>query len=295
MSESEPGRRRKEPSGRRSSERPDTSQEEITREGASHWAREPVHVWERRWQIPLFEAHDTLGSTNDRLRELGRAGAPPFTVVVAEEQTAGRGRGGSAWHSPAGRGLWMSVLLPRERAGRPPLTPLLVGVAVSRAIRDVAPAVKPGVKWPNDVLVAGRKVCGILCEGEGDVGTVAGVGINVHGDRESLAPDLRARATTLEEEAGGEIRRPELAGALLRILRGLLDPMPETVAGELARELDDLDVLRGRLVETGAGLRGRGAGIAPDGALLVAGSDGEVQRVVAGSVERQAGRERCDS
>lgn len=189
----------------------------------------------------------------------------------------------------------MSVLLPHERARRPPLTPLLVGLAVSRAIREAAPAVEPGIKWPNDVLVGGRKVCGILCEGEGEAGTVAGVGINVHGDRGSLPPDLQDRATTLEQEAAGELLRPKLAGSLLRILRRLLNPIPEEITGAVARELKELDVLRGRLLETESGLRGRGAGIAPDGALLVAESDGGVRRVVAGSVKLQTGRERCDS
>lgn len=241
-------------------------------------------MWERRWGIPLFEAHDRVASTNDRLRELARAGAPAFTVVTAEEQTAGRGRAGRRWHSPAGRGLWMSILLPQERRGRPPLTPLLVGLAVSRAVRESTPEVAPGIEWPNDVVTGGRKVCGVLCEGEAGARTVAGVGINVHGERRDFPEELREIATTLEQEAGRAVRRPELAGALLRSLRVLFEPIPEVIAGSLARELEELDVLRGQPVETEGGLEGRAVGIASDGALLVETTEGDVVRVVAGSV-----------
>lgn len=287
-----PERRRSAAEGGRENPSSGAGSEGPLRRGSPHWAGEPVQVWEQRWRVPLFEAHDRLGSSNDRLRELARSGTPPFTVIVAEEQTAGRGRAGRRWHSPPGRGLWMSVLLPQERRGRPPLTPLLVGLAVTRAVREIAPEVETGIKWPNDVVVEGRKLCGILCEGEPGIGTVAGMGVNVHGDRASLPTDLRERATTLEQEAGREVRRPELAGALIRSLRTLLDPIPDRIEGSLAEELAELDVLRGRPVKTDGGLRGRGAGIAPDGALLMESPDGGVERVVAGGVEHHTRRGR---
>lgn len=265
---------------------------EPAREGRSHWAGEPLRVWERRWEIPLLEVHDRLGSTNDRLRELARAGAPAFSVVTAEEQTAGRGRGGRRWHSPPGLGLWMSVLVPREPEGRPPLTPLLVGVAVCRALAEVVPEVDAGIKWPNDVLVEGRKVCGILCEGEAGTRTVAGVGLNVHGERRSFPDSLGVEATTLEQEAGRAVRRPDLAGALLASLRTLLDPPPEALDGSLGREVEALDRLRGRPVVTEGGVRGRAAGIAGDGTLLVEDAGGGTERVVTGSVRLEREGER---
>lgn len=255
------------------------------RRGASHWAGEPIPVWERRWGIPLLEAHDRLGSTNDRIRALAVGGARPFSVVIAEAQTSGRGRGGSRWHSPPGLGLWMSVLLPGEPEGRPPLTPLLVGLAVARAIRHVRSDLLPGIKWPNDVLIGGRKVSGILCEGTPGGDTVAGLGVNVHGSRDDLPPEIRSRATTLEAEVGGEVRRTELAGAVVRQLRSLLDPPPPRLEGALAREVQDLDVLRGRTVRISTGERGRGAGIDPDGALVVRDPEGRVRRIVSGSVD----------
>lgn len=257
----------------------------IVRGGESHWAGEPVRVWESRWQVPLFEAHGRLRSTNDRLLDLARAGAPAFTVVVAEEQTGGRGRGGRPWYAPAGLGLWISVLLPGERRGRPPLTPLVVGVAASRAVETLVPELEPKLKWPNDVLVGGRKVSGILCEGGAGAGTVAGVGINVHGPRRNLPSALREGTTTLEEEAGEDVPRPELASAFLGCLRNLLDPPPVRIEEGVWRDLRRRDALRGRPLETETGVRGWGAGIARDGALLVRTAEGDEHRVLAGGVE----------
>lgn len=265
---------------------PDTRSYE--REGVSHWAGEPVRILEERWNIPLLEAHETLASTNDRLRSMADVGVPTYTVVVAEKQTAGRGRGGSSWESPAGMGIWMSVLIPGEGGGRAPLTPLLVGVAVIRAVHDRGIPVRAGLKWPNDVEVEGRKVCGILCEGVPTGATVAGIGINVTGDPDRFPPELRDRATTLEAAAGARrLSRAELAGAILRNLRQLTDPVPDRIPDAVARELERLDVLRGRRIRTSTGVEGRGAGIDSSGALLVA-SDGEsaTERVVAGSVTR---------
>lgn len=269
----------------------------LEREGESHWAGEPVRVLEQRWNVPLLEAHEVLGSTNDRLRALARRGAPAYTVVVAEEQTAGRGRGGSAWISPAGMGIWMSVLLPGEGEGRPPLTPLLVGVAVSRAIGEGELELRPGIKWPNDVEIAGKKVSGILCEGTAAGATVAGIGINVTGGAGRFPPEIRDRATTLEEAAGGRSpSRTDLAGRVLKHLRRLTDPTPERLEGELARELEALDVLRGRRLSVSGDLVGRGRGIDGGGALLVI-PEGEagVKRIVAGSVRRLSEGEPCSS
>lgn len=261
----------------------------LERRGSSHWAGEPVRVLEQRWGVPFLETHDILGSTNDRLRTLAGNGAPPYTVVVAEEQTAGKGRGGSSWVSPAGMGIWMSVLIPGEGSGRPPLTPLLVGVAVIRAIHDRRFPARAGLKWPNDVEVEGRKVCGILCEGVATGATVAGIGINVTGDRDCFPPELRDRATTLEAAAGkSPPSRVELIGAILRNLRPLTDPVPAELDGEIRTELERLDVLRGRRIRTSTGIVGRGVGIDPFGALLVAPDSGsDVERIVAGSVGRE--------
>ncbi len=100
----------------------------------------------------MIEHHETLPSTSDRLRELAVEGAAPFTVVTADEQSWGRGRGGRSWYSPRGAGLWMSVLLDAPPGGVPGVVPLLAGVLVARAVEDVS-GIRVGLKWPNDLLV----------------------------------------------------------------------------------------------------------------------------------------------
>jgi len=241
-----------------------------------------VGVWERMWRVPRLEVHDVIGSTNDRACDLARSGAPPFTVVVAERQTAGRGRSGARWHSPPGAGLWISVLLPG--AGPvPPHLPLLVGLAAARAAEGVCPDLNVGLKWPNDLEVEGRKAGGVLCErAEGCV--VVGLGLNVRQRPEEFPEELTGRAVSLETAAGRPVSRGALASALLAELRraeeAQVGPLPEAVRAELARR----DVLRDRSVvsqQVGAGVA---RGIDVDGALLVERPDGERVRVLAGSV-----------
>jgi BirA family biotin operon repressor/biotin-[acetyl-CoA-carboxylase] ligase len=248
----------------------------------THWEGEPVGVWEGVWSVPRLEAHDVLGSTNDRAWELARAGAPPYTVVVAERQTAGRGRGGARWHSPAGAGLWISVLLP-VTGPVPPHLPLLVGLAAARAVEAVCAELDVGLKWPNDLEVEGRKAGGVLCEGA-DGCVVAGLGLNVRQGPEEFPAELVGRAVSLETAAGHPVSRGALASALLAELRRAggtrVGPLPAAVRAELARR----DVLRGRRVvsqQVGAGVA---RGIDEDGALLVERPDGARVRVLAGSV-----------
>jgi BirA family biotin operon repressor/biotin-[acetyl-CoA-carboxylase] ligase len=234
--------------------------------------------------VPALEAWERLGSTNDRIRELGRLGAAPFTVVVAEEQTAGRGRGRRSWDSPPGMGLWMSVLL---RAGSPaavPLIPLLVGLAACRAVEREARGVEARLKWPNDVLVEGRKVAGVLCEGTGEGTLVAGVGLNVRQREEDFPPDLRSCAVSLEAASGRAVSRAALAGALLGEMRSLLSRPVLRLEGDLAVEVARRDALSGRTVALEGGVRGRVLGIDPRGRLEVEAAPGEVRPVVAGSV-----------
>lgn len=252
-----------------------------------------MRVWERLWEIPLVEVHERVSSTNDRLRVLAREGARPFTTVIAEEQTGGRGRSGRSWWSPHGSGLWLSVLLEGEAEGAPPLTPIVVGVAVARAVAATAPDLSPRIRWPNDVLVGGRKVCGILCEGVTGGRVIAGVGINVSQAPDDFPADLRGRAGSLEAAAGTSVSRPRLAGALLEALGDLFrDGPPRRLDGGLGSEVEALDALRGVRVEAGVGVSGRVLGIAPDGALIVEDRQGRRNRILAGSVREE---ERCSS
>jgi BirA family biotin operon repressor/biotin-[acetyl-CoA-carboxylase] ligase len=248
----------------------------------THWDGEPVPVWTRVWDVPLLEAHDILMSTNDRARELADGGAPPFTVVLADEQTAGRGRSGHEWYSAPGSGLYLSTLLPG--AGAPPAhLPLLVGLATARAAEAVSPRVGVGLKWPNDLVIRGRKVGGILCERHRGV-VITGLGLNVRQRNTDFPPELVEHATSLEAASAGMVSVGALVTGLLRELRALCRRPTSALGPELHEELAARDVLRGLDVVTQMAGAGVARGIDADGALLLERPDGTVQRVVAGSV-----------
>ena len=207
-------------------------------------------------------------STNDRARGLAEAGAPHGTLVTAGEQTRGRGRQGRTWVGPPGRALLLSLLV-REYDD---LLPLRGGLAVA----DVAGA-EARVKWPNDVLLAGRKLAGILVEARPAQGwAILGIGLNVAVDPDELPPDVRDLAGTLGRPPSAlEPTLGELLGALAT---RLAEPAPESLDALRAR-----DALLGKPVRwaTGAGV---GAGIDDGGALLVRLPDGRVHTLSAGEV-----------
>ena len=240
-----------------------------TRAGLTHWEGEPVSIWEALWDVPAFEAHAVIGSTNDRLRDLARAGAPAFTAVVAETQGEARGRTGKRWDSPPGVGLWISFLLRPGSPGAPTLAPILVGLATARAIEASCGGLDALIKWPNDVEVNGYKVAGILCEAAGPDAVVVGVGLKVRQDRDDFPAVLLGRASSLRAEGCHEVSRAELAGTLLREARVLCEPLPDRLSSSVLRELQDRDALAGKTVSTEAGWRGRAVGVDDDGALCI--------------------------
>ncbi len=252
--------------------------------GLAIWEDKVVEAWAQAWGIPRLEAYDSLASTNDRCREMADRGAPAFTSVISREQTAGRGRGGRTWSSPAGLGLWMSVLIRPESQESHGLLPILAGVAVCRAIRMVRPEAEPRLKWPNDVQLGGRKVCGILCEGVGGGGVVVGIGVNVRQRPEDFPMALRDHAISIELALHGEVSLSVLAGRILGELRRLAAPVPTLLEGALAEEVASLDALRGTRVRDVSGAEGTALGVAPDGALIVGGEGVPERRLVAGSV-----------
>ena len=170
------------------------------------------------------------GSTSTDALEAARRGAPHGSVYFADEQRAGRGRGHHAWHSAAGQGLYVSVLLrPQIPAVRLPLLPLAAGLAAADAIRAVT-GLAVDLRWPNDLLLGPRKAGGILAESKTEGAAVSfavvGIGINVH--QRAFDPALATPATSLDLEAGHPINRQPLLVALLKSLErealGLLDP-----------------------------------------------------------------------
>ena len=176
--------------------------------------------------------YETVGSTNTELMALARQGAAEGTVVLARQQTAGRGRMGRSFQSPAGLGLYGSVLL-RSSPEDAPRIPALAATAVRRAIRRSC-GLSCGIKWPNDLVLSDRKVCGILAEAlpgpEGSLWVVVGIGINVCQRREDFLPELRETAASLSMIAGAEIDRAALETAFLEELEALRRELPQETA-----------------------------------------------------------------
>ena len=247
------------------------------------WEGRPLEEWARRWDVPLLEAYDEIPSTNDRLGALAEAGAAHFTVVTADSQTAGKGRSGKHWESPAGMGLWISFLVRSDSDVPATLVPILVGLAATRALERLCPSLKPGLKWPNDIEVEGRKLGGILCEGVEPGAIVVGVGLNLRQGIADFDPTLKERAASIEMAGCMGVSRSKIAGELLSAARSLVDSPPTLLDERLRQEVRQRDILRGRTVRTEVGVVGKAVGIAADGALLVE-VEGRVRKIRAGGV-----------
>jgi BirA family transcriptional regulator, biotin operon repressor / biotin---[acetyl-CoA-carboxylase] ligase len=246
------------------------------------------------WGLPAVHLFRSIGSTNDAARELGAAGAAAGTVVLAEEQTAGRGRAGRGWSSVEGLGLWFSIAI--RPAGEPAMStlPIRAGLAIATALDAWTDHSSPQLKWPNDIILDGRKLGGILCEGSWNGGhlecVVVGVGLNLLHGADDFPPELRRTATSLRQATGRPISRFDVATAVLNNLRGLFTA-PRRGPDPLLQDLRGRDSLRGAWIEvlepeTGSVLlRGQARGIDDDGALMVW-SDGEVVLVRSGSVRQ---------
>ncbi|WP_249866183.1 biotin--[acetyl-CoA-carboxylase] ligase [Paenibacillus konkukensis] len=234
-----------------------------------------------------------VDSTNNVARELVQQGAQEGTLVVAEQQLAGRGRLGRKWHSPKGKGLWMTLILkPRIPLHFTPQLTLLVAVALCRSLRQIT-SLPIGIKWPNDLLIDGKKISGILLESSAEEENlnyvVAGVGIGVN-----LLPDdypddeLRAKATSLAIEAGHTMDRSEILVAFLQELESLYDIYHEQGFGPIKLLWEALSVSLNRPVtcQTPKGLaEGTSLGIDESGALIVKLQDGTVTKWYSGDIQ----------
>lgn len=218
--------------------------------------------------------HRVTGSTNSDARELAAAGAPSGALVTSEEQTAGRGRQGRPWSTPAGSALAYSFVLRREVV--PPTTlPLQVGVAVCEAVEDLGVG-RALLKWPNDVWIDGRKCAGVLVESRPQHGwAVAGIGLNLSIAPDEFPPELRGRATSIGQ--GADVGSA-IASLNLAIARRLELPFEETLA-----EMSERDALKGRSVRWEGG-SGTAAGIDREGNLLVESPVGCLTALNAGEV-----------
>lgn len=247
---------------------------------------EPESRWAER--VTLLQS---VASTQEEAKQRAEDGAPEGTTVRAEEQTGGRGRMGRRWHSPSGKGIWMSVVLRPELplALTPQLT-LLAGVAVCRAIRRET-GIDAGIKWPNDLLAGGRKICGILLESALREGRlhycIAGIGISANLQTADYPEEMREIATSLQIESGAPVDRDRLTAAVLDELELMyrlynekgfapIRELWEALSVTLGRQIY-IDTPDGRIVATATGLD-------EDGGLLLRDAQGNVTRVLAGEI-----------
>lgn len=255
---------------------------------------EKVGVSEIGGRTVRIEVYAELGSTNTRLRELASEGALENTVVVARSQTAGRGRLGRSWNSPPGAGLYASVLVrPGIEAHRAHVLTLAAAVAVAEALSGLGVA-GVEIKWPNDVLAGGRKICGILTESslvDGRIDTaIVGIGVNVK--KAAIPEDLTDRATSLETE-GVDVNPSQV---LTRVLERLTvwRPRAESAGDEaiISRWLDLAPMAMGATVMVSDGSEQYEAvteGITDDGRLLVKRQDGRSETLTAADVTLRRG------
>ena len=245
------------------------------------WQGRDAEAWRSRWGVPELHLFRSIGSTNDVAAERAEAGAPDGTLVLAEHQSAGRGRRGRAWQAPPGDALLMSMVFRTGVAGPPGPAPLRVGLAVAEALESVG--ARCAIKWPNDVLVGGRKIAGVLCEaGTGTI--VAGVGVNVRQGPDDWPPELRGEATSLAAVLGRRVALAEVADPLVARLLALRDVVSRTLDDETRARLAARDSLRGRAISVDGRHAGRADGITADGALRVVRGDGTAALVHAGTV-----------
>jgi len=238
--------------------------------------------------------YDTLPSTNELARREAEAGAAEGLVLVAEQQTAGRGRLGRAWVSPPG-GLWFSIILrPSLGVAQIPLVGLAAAIATAAAIEETT-GLHPRLKWPNDVLVGGRKVAGLLLEAgpvrrDSPAWLVAGIGINVNVAPEALPSRPRYPATSLAAATGGSADRGRLLRALLRRLNRDYDELRARGGEDILAQWRARSETLGRVVQVSTAsetIEGLARDVDETGALLVR-TRGADRRIVAGDVTGEA-------
>ena len=238
-----------------------------------------------RDQFPTRDIHyfDTVDTT----MRIAAQAATPGTTVIADEQTAGQGRHGHAWHSEKALGLYLSVVLSRQQESAPTLT-MALGLAVAEAISS-ATGLLCDLRWPNDVMIGGKKAAGILAQ-LAESGAVAGIGINVNHQR--FSRELADEATSLRLESGREQSREQILVALLpavdRYAALLSEGGPDPILDLFSRRSSYSSGKRVTVQQGDSVLRGTTAGLTAAGFLVVRKDDGSDEIILAGGV-RAAG------
>ncbi|NOX98866.1 MAG: biotin--[acetyl-CoA-carboxylase] ligase [Verrucomicrobia bacterium] len=238
---------------------------------------------------------EETSSSNDEASQLALDGAPENTLVIAESQTAGRGRRGNAWSSPARHDLLFSLVLhppaqlKPEQLGR---LPHLIAVAICRAIEEVCPAIEAKIKWPNDVYIHQQKVAGILVENTASSKqgvSIAGIGINVNSLSDDRPDELQSIATSLREESGEPVDRHQLAAAFLANFHQLYPTGLEQFA-EILAVIEERSLLLGAKISAQLGdteITGTVTDFGTNGEMIVAvEKNGETVQQVLNSADR---------
>ncbi len=231
--------------------------------------------------------HEKVSSTNDLAYMLAEDNAPEGTVVVAESQTKGRGRMARQWVSPRGGGIYMSVILrPDAEADEMPAITLIAASAIARSLKNVC-GINVGVKWPNDIFLRDKKLCGILTEIKAQPDSVdflvLGIGMNVNTPSDKLPPC----ATSLKEHIGESVRRVELVRRMLKDLEDVYSVFGKSGFQALRDECRELSSVLGKkvnVVEHKRRITGTAKDIDEKGALIVQCDSGRVERVFSGDV-----------
>jgi BirA family biotin operon repressor/biotin-[acetyl-CoA-carboxylase] ligase len=229
-------------------------------------------------------------STNDVAKELAALRAKEGTIVIAEIQTSGRGRLGRSWLSPKG-GVWLSVILrPEVKAKDVFKITFLTAVAVAKTIRKMF-KLNAEIEWPNDVLINGKKVCGILTEtsirGETVDSVIVGVGINANVDLNLFPNNLKKTVTTLASEVKMEVDREKFLHALLKELEAYYKMFKENNFDSILEEWKQLNRLFGANVEVvtfNEKIEGQAVNVDQNGALIIRLADGTTRKVFSGDV-----------
>ncbi len=237
-----------------------------------------------------FEIFQEIDSTNHHAMELASGGVEEGTVVLAEWQTEGRGRLGREWVSPSGVGIYVTVILhPEGGIAQLPKYTLLAGVAVAEAVREVA-GLPAEIKWPNDVLIDGKKFCGILEEsfvsGSKIKYVIIGIGINVNTDPADLPVTPRGAPTSLKAEKGEHVDRVELLRSVLQKLDTGYTEIRTGNGENIIHKWRGLSATLGHKVRvelSGGTLEGQAVDIDDDGGLLIS-AEGGMQKVTAGDI-----------
>jgi BirA family biotin operon repressor/biotin-[acetyl-CoA-carboxylase] ligase len=256
------------------------------------WDGQSVAELRQRWEREGVFLFGSVTSTNDEARRLAEdEDAPSGTIVIAHEQTAGRGRGGRSWSSPAGAGIYLSMLFRPDSLGEAPVS-ILAGLGVVRALDAAFPGLDPRVKWPNDLYADGLKFGGILAEatwaGPKLNYLVVGAGLNVRPLGEGISQRIARRATSIDEVLESKVPLVDVADAVVSGMSTHLAAGHPQLQGRDLADLDRYDGMRDRrgvlTPPDGEELPGMCVGIAPDGALLFRPDRGALRRVTDGSL-----------